>query len=593
MNNIDPTVPVAGAPMSAAPIRANFLAASTSIDDLYTQIAAINSGTITLTNLDISGSATIGTALGVTGDTSLSTLSASGMVTLGAGLTSSGIIRSTSGGFKFPDGTVQTTAGVVSFNTRAGAVTLTQADVTSALTFTPPPAASPTLTGTVTLPDGATWSATGFADIASYTTVGTAPFNYSPSIAHATTGLFRAFALAPTLSPSAVPTGISGLSAGVTIDTSSTAIPQLRGISTNLATGSGYTGTIAIGADILFNAPTIGGTHPITSYSSLLWVTPATNGTGITSGSVSNACISAVVPAGAPAMGGTVTNTGLAISGNGGSGAGTNTNWAINSTSTAPSQFAGNIGIGVTPVNPLDIALNQNAASNVKLLNNSAGTAAQAALVLSNGTIGGLVGMLGTGFTTAGMFRQNGFYLNANGAGGLSLFTTAAQPVYVGVNGIEVSRFTSAGLAVTGAISATAMAKVFATASAVSIPSGTATTVTAWVPTFDVNSNFVASTGVFTAPATGYYHASAGLSFGSSVVAGTVVSISVLVNGVAKIQSINIIGFTSGFNGGLHASGLVQMTAGQTISISVNQNSGSGQTLAAGASSYVSITQVP
>jgi hypothetical protein len=42
-------------------------------------------------------------------------------------------------------------AGVSSFNTRSGAVTLSSADVTSALTFTPAPVASPVHTGTLTL----------------------------------------------------------------------------------------------------------------------------------------------------------------------------------------------------------------------------------------------------------------------------------------------------------------------------------------------------------------------------------------------------------------------------------------------------------
>lgn len=45
-----------------------------------------------------------------------------------------------------------TSAGVESFNTRTGAVTLVSGDVTGALGFTPPPTNNPTLTGTVTIP---------------------------------------------------------------------------------------------------------------------------------------------------------------------------------------------------------------------------------------------------------------------------------------------------------------------------------------------------------------------------------------------------------------------------------------------------------
>ena len=62
------------------------------------------------------------------------------------GISANGLIESTSGGFKFPDGSIQTSAatgnggggGVSSFNTRTGAVVLESSDIQSALGYIPP-----------------------------------------------------------------------------------------------------------------------------------------------------------------------------------------------------------------------------------------------------------------------------------------------------------------------------------------------------------------------------------------------------------------------------------------------------------------------
>jgi hypothetical protein len=82
-----------------------------------------------------------------------------GTASPGQKLSVAGTIESTSGGFKFPDGTTQTTAsaggtaGVSSFNTRTGAVTLSSGDVTGALGFTPYNATNPSgyITGNQTI----------------------------------------------------------------------------------------------------------------------------------------------------------------------------------------------------------------------------------------------------------------------------------------------------------------------------------------------------------------------------------------------------------------------------------------------------------
>jgi hypothetical protein len=68
----------------------------------------------------------------------------------------------------------------------------------------------------------------------------------------------------------------------------------------------------------------------------------------------------------------------------------------------------GLLGIGMAPINILDITQNQNNFSVVSLMNNSAGNGAASRLYLQNGTYIGAFSMYGTGFTTAGMSRANG-----------------------------------------------------------------------------------------------------------------------------------------------------------------------------------------
>jgi hypothetical protein len=73
--------------------------------------------------------------------------------------------------------------------------------------------------------------------------------------------------------------------------------------------------------------------------------------------------------------------------------------------------------------------------------NAHAGTAAQVEVSVYNGTSFAGFLMNGTGFTTAGINRQNGAQLITNGAGGLTLATTANQPIYFAVNSTQVAAF--------------------------------------------------------------------------------------------------------------------------------------------------------
>ena len=124
-----------------------------------------------------------------------------------------------------------------------------------------------------------------------------------------------------------------------------------------------------------------------------------------------------------------------------------NTTLTIGTTSVGlgntTSTIAGltSLGIGMTPSNILDITQSQNARSRISLLNNNASSGAFCDLLLSNGTNGLDLVSWGTGFTTSGMNRQDGGFIGHGGAGGLTITTQAAQPIYFGINSVEAARF--------------------------------------------------------------------------------------------------------------------------------------------------------
>lgn len=98
--------------------------------------------------------------------------------------------------------------------------------------------------------------------------------------------------------------------------------------------------------------------------------------------------------------------------------------------------FSTNVGIGMTPVNVLDITQNQNASSTVQLLNNNASTAAIARYSLSNGASVAQLIMHGTGYTTSGSDIRDGARLMTTGAGGLvyEVPSSATHKWYVGTS---------------------------------------------------------------------------------------------------------------------------------------------------------------
>ena len=103
------------------------------------------------------------------------------------------------------------------------------------------------------------------------------------------------------------------------------------------------------------------------------------------------------------------------------------------------------LGVGMAPVNVLDITKNAAGAQYVNILNSNAGTSASAGYHASNGTSTFQLDQLGATYTSSGVFRQNGTLLYGDGAGGLTIDTGAAQPIYFGINNTEVARFFTGG----------------------------------------------------------------------------------------------------------------------------------------------------
>ena len=116
----------------------------------------------------------------------------------------------------------------------------------------------------------------------------------------------------------------------------------------------------------------------------------------------------------------------------------------------------GNLGIGMTPSNVLDITQNQNAGSVIKLLNNSAGANAQALVQLSDGTNNAYMAFFGTGGAGTGPNNPGSFSIQTQATGGMNIATTAAYPIKFHLNNAEAARFDTSGNLVVGTTSASA-----------------------------------------------------------------------------------------------------------------------------------------
>lgn len=140
-------------------------------------------------------------------------------------------------------------------------------------------------------------------------------------------------------------------------------------------------------------------------------------------------------------------------------------------------------------------------------------------------------------------------------------------------------------------------ALLYTNTSGQSIPNSTATTVTGWTKTSDrLNTNFVAATGIFTAPVSGIYLVSAQITFGTAVNAiGSTFLGSIVANGMTVAS-----GFAAQQGTGTVATivvipaTVVSMTAGQTLVLQANQTSGGAKALSTSAAlSFLSIYRLP
>lgn len=161
---------------------------------------------------------------------------------------------------------------------------------------------------------------------------------------------------------------------------------------------------------------------------------------------------------------------------------------------------------------------------------------------------------------------------------------------------------TFTGTVTTAALSATTLsasgndALVYQNASGQSIPNASTTTVTNWTKLFDrVNANFNAATGVFTAPATGYYRVSATCQFVAT--AGAVsnqMGWVVTANGAVVAQSPYLIEAAGSTPRAVSVDTIVSLSAGQTLTLGLYQNTGAALALSnTAANNWIAINRIP
>jgi hypothetical protein len=268
-------------------------------------------------------------------------------------------------------------------------------------------------------------------------------------------------------------------------------------------------------------------------------------------------------------------------------------NASINAATLGGATFAapGAIG-GTTPSTGTFTALTAN---------NSVNNAT--AIVASNtGSNGAILQLAGNGATTPSKFIRvlGGQFQIVNSAFASNILTLsdAGGLTVPNIDGSIIGATTPAAGSFTALSASGNDALLYQTTNALSVPNATATTVTTWTKVSDrVNANFNASTGVFTAPATGQYLVSAGLSFASGMTGGSTIAIAarIVANGVTVAGPPVPVPATTTTAMGATVTAIVSLTAGQTIVVQAFQNSGAAVSLAVGSAynNYVSIARLP
>lgn len=128
-------------------------------------------------------------------------------------------------------------------------------------------------------------------------------------------------------------------------------------------------------------------------------------------------------------------------------------NWALSAAGAKALELSSGavtawsaLGVGMAPTNVVDILKTVDGPGSVSIKNASNGTAAYSELMAVNLNTNTLTArMYGASYTTSGIQRQDGGLLASNGAGGLTIGTTFAAPIYGIINSAEVFRVNTAG----------------------------------------------------------------------------------------------------------------------------------------------------
>jgi hypothetical protein len=254
---------------------------------------------------------------------------------------------------------------------------------------------------------------------------------------------------------------------------------------------------------------------------------------------------------------------------------------------------------------PLSLLATQAANTVVANVTGSASSPTAFAMPTCSTSTSALQWTSGTGFTcyassatTSGTLAQFAATTSAQVAGVVSDETGSGPLVFATGSAINPTSIgaTTPGTAAFTTLKASQTAKVFAqNTSAQSIPSSAATVVTGWTTVSDQHGDFVASTGTFTAPATGYYLVSSTLTYNGAAAVGSLFETQIFANAVSVstgiFASANATVTTSSVTSPVT---LVSLTAGQTIQVKALQNGvGAIPLNSVGTINTLSITQVP
>lgn len=138
-------------------------------------------------------------------------------------------------------------------------------------------------------------------------------------------------------------------------------------------------------------------------------------------------------------------------------------------------------------------------------------------------------------------------------------------------------------------------AMTYSNVSGKTLSATSATTLISWTQVFDrLGANFNATTGIYTAPNTGYYFVAFGLNYsGSSVNPNTIMNGVISVNGSAVNTIPYVTGAAATFNKTMYASFMISLNSGDTLAfVGDNQSSQSLAIGTNGGPTQMSIAQI-